>query len=152
MPRTCSRMKLSASPKPARGPVFGLTWPILIARLCAFTGITLSTAGAAMAPRPVVTRVRREILDFSVDFCVIGVLRRMMRALRVARLLEILQHLRSQLGLLLGRPAAETFARLHAELAILDELLEIGRRAGPLVDRRQHGFVDRQRKIGADQV
>src|SRR5262245_37191628 len=142
MPRTCSRMKLSASPKPASGPVFGLTWPILMVRLCALTGITLSTAGAAMAPRPVVTRARREILDCSVDFFVIGVLRRMMRALGVARLLEMLQHFRSQLGLPLRRPAAESFARLHAELAVLDELLEIGRRAGPLVDRRQYGFVN----------
>ena len=52
-------MKPSASPKPASGPVLGLTWPILMTRLCALAGITRSTAGAATAPRPALTSVRR---------------------------------------------------------------------------------------------
>src|SRR5262249_3482006 len=63
MPRTCSRMKVSASPKPASGPVRGLTWPILIARDCALAGMTRSTAGAATAPRPTLTIVRRDGRD-----------------------------------------------------------------------------------------
>src|SRR5581483_1775033 len=55
-------MKASASPKPASGPVFGLTWPILITADCAFAGSMRSTAGAASAPMPALTRVRREIV------------------------------------------------------------------------------------------
>src|SRR5882724_6266042 len=49
----------SASPKGAIGPVRGLTWPILITRDCALTGMTLRIAGAASAPRLVLMRVRR---------------------------------------------------------------------------------------------
>src|SRR5262249_31113430 len=105
MPRTCSRMKLSASPKPASGPVFGLTWPILMVRLCALAGITLSTAGAATAPMPA-TSARREIPEVLVMAFSLG----RFSALRVARLLEMLQHFRAQLGLLLRRPATETLA------------------------------------------
>src|SRR3954470_20979458 len=49
----------SASPKGAIGPVRGLTWPILITRDWALTGITLTIAGTASAPRPDLMRVRR---------------------------------------------------------------------------------------------
>jgi hypothetical protein len=52
-------MKPSASPKPASGPVRGLTCPILMTRLWALAGIDRSTAGAAMAPIPALTSVRR---------------------------------------------------------------------------------------------
>jgi hypothetical protein len=45
-------MNASASPKPASGPVFGLTCPILMTRLWAFAGIARSTAGAAIAASP----------------------------------------------------------------------------------------------------
>ncbi len=54
-------MKVSASPKPASGPVRGLTWPILIVRLWALTGVARSTAGAAMAPIVALSALRREM-------------------------------------------------------------------------------------------
>src|SRR5258708_39806940 len=99
MPRTCSRMKVSASPKPASGPVRGLTLPILIARDCAFAGMVRSTDGAATAPRPALTSVRREsgrdeesFMITSLDFS----------SVVFARLLQMLQHAGAQRGLLLG--------------------------------------------------
>ncbi len=42
----------------------GLTWPILMTRLCALTGMTLSTAGATTAPTPALTSVRREMAEW----------------------------------------------------------------------------------------
>ena len=58
----------------------------------------------------------------------------------------------AQRRLLLGGPLAKAFAGFEAELAVGHELFEIGRRPGPAVDRRQHGLVDRERQVGADQV
>src|SRR5712672_3601836 len=149
MPRTCSRMKVSASPKPASGPVRGLTWPILIARDWAWAGMPRNTAVAATAPRPALTRVRREsgrddesFMYTSLDFSRVG----------FARLLQMLQHARAQRRLLLGGPFAETLAALEAELAAGHQLVEIGRGPGRAVDRGQHRLVDRKREIRADHV
>src|SRR5882762_10331430 len=114
MPRTCSRMKVSASPKPASGPVRGLTWPILIARDCALAGMARSTAGAATAPMPTLTSVRREsgrddesFMITSLDFSRVA----------FARLFQMLHDLGPQRRLLLGRPFAKPFAALETELA-----------------------------------
>src|ERR1700730_12552170 len=60
MPLCCSRMKPSASPTPASGPVLGLTWPILITRLWAYAGVTPTTASTAMGPQPRVGGLRGE--------------------------------------------------------------------------------------------
>src|SRR5690242_19131032 len=123
------------------GPVRGLTWPILITRDCALTGMTLRIAGAAMAPRPAFTSVRR-----------------LMRCIRasldsgIAGFFQVLHDLGAQRGLLLGAPLAEAFARFEAEFAFGHELFKIRRRAGPRLDVRQHGLVDRQREVGADQI
>src|SRR4029078_2881594 len=57
-------MNGSASPKPARGPVFGLTWPILITFACALAELALSSAGLAMAAAPGLIIVRRSIIRF----------------------------------------------------------------------------------------
>src|ERR1700683_3844035 len=54
------RMKPSASPKAAIGPVVGLTIPILIAALCALAGITRRIAGAATRAPAILTTSRRE--------------------------------------------------------------------------------------------
>src|SRR4051812_14363449 len=107
MSRTCARMKPSASPKPASGPVLGLTWPILMIADCASAGSTRSTAGAATAPKPAFTNVRREIV-FSVT-----VASRFL--ILLAGLLQMLQHLCAQRLLLLGRPRAKALARFEAE-------------------------------------
>src|SRR5262245_273874 len=55
-------MNVSASPKPASGPVFGLTCPILMTCDWASTGKTRRTAGAAITPKPVLTSARRDIV------------------------------------------------------------------------------------------
>src|SRR5580704_7973506 len=70
----------------------------------------------------------------------------------VACRLEVPEHAGAQLGLLRRRPGAETFAGLHAELAVRYELFEIRRRPRPRVDRGQHDLVDREGEIGADEV
>src|SRR6188508_3464761 len=59
MPFTWSRMNGSASPNPASGPVFGLTWPILMTLACALAELALSSAGAAIAAAPDLMSVRR---------------------------------------------------------------------------------------------
>src|SRR5215475_6634234 len=120
-------MKLSASPKPASGPVRGLTWPILMARLWAWTGMTRSTAGAATAPRPALTSVRRSTppdcgCDGTLDM--VTSLMWLLFPVRVvlARLLEMLQNFSAQRGLLLRRPGAKALAALEAELAARHQL------------------------------
>src|SRR5215831_3806370 len=148
MRRTCSRMKPSASPKPASGPVFGETCPILMICDCAFAGTALRTAGAAKAPRPVLTRVRREIVLLSV---IVSSVTRSSSVLS-ARSFEMLQHFHSQGLLLRGAPLAEAFARLEAELSGLYQFFEIRRRPRPAVDVAQHEFMDGERQIGADHV
>src|SRR5690242_9828328 len=133
MPRTCSRMKPSASPKPASGPVFGLTCPILMVRLWALAGITRNTAGAVMAP----ISVRREMLESGCDvgtesfgMCVSLLVTTpgSASAIACARLFQMLQHFCPQRRLLLGRPLAKPFARLEAELLLRHQPFEIGRR------------------------
>src|SRR6266849_687501 len=214
-------MKPSASPNPASGPVRGLTWPILMTRLCAFAGMTRNTAGAASAPMPAVT-TRRRVTDVAMRLSglsdadmvpsprMVGALyhshgstrahrcdgRRVKRALQhalppplwgrvgvggraagrglaplldphprplptrgrggarrmsfvPARRFQVSEHAGAQLGLLLGRPGAKAFARFHAELALRNELFQIGRRARPRVDRWQHGLMDGERQVGA---
>ena len=59
MPRTCRGCSVSASPKPASGPVRGLTWPILMTLACALAELALSSAGMAMAAAPDLMSVRR---------------------------------------------------------------------------------------------
>src|SRR5882757_5353951 len=59
MARTCSRIKVSASPKPASGPVRGLTWPILITLAWALAELALNSAGAAIAAAPDLISTRR---------------------------------------------------------------------------------------------
>src|SRR5262249_54472936 len=53
-------MKVSASPKPASGPVLGLTCPILMTRLWAYSGVVRNTAGAPRTPMPAPISLRRE--------------------------------------------------------------------------------------------
>src|SRR5215471_5722313 len=118
-------MKLSASPKPASGPVRGLTWPILTARLCALAGMMRSTAGAATAPRPALTSVRRDSASGRDVASFMGHLPGL-SGVAVARLFQVLQHARAQRRLLLGGPFAKTLAALEAEPAVRDELLQIG--------------------------
>src|SRR5262245_15216372 len=60
--------------------------------------------------------------------------------------------LAAQRGLLLGSPFAEPLARLEAQLAVGHKPLEVRRWAGAAVDVWQHGFVDRKREVGADEV
>src|SRR5215470_7147224 len=142
-------MNPSASPKPASGPVRGLTCPILITRLWALAGITPSTAGAAMAP----TSVRREIPNVSLGMW-ISLVASSSYCSGVARtrLLQVLQDLRSQRGLRVRAPFAEALARFEAELLLLDERFEIGRRPCPALDIGKHRLMDRQRQIGADEI
>ncbi len=45
-------MKVSASPKPASGPVRGLTWPILMTLAWALAELALNSAGVAIAAAP----------------------------------------------------------------------------------------------------
>src|SRR5262245_27282833 len=49
-------------------------------------------------------------------------------------------------------PAAEPLAGLEAELAVGHELLKIRRRPRAALDIGQHGLVDRERQIGADEI
>src|SRR5664279_5255718 len=142
MPRTCSRMKPSASPKPASGPVRGLTWPILMVAVCACAGSTRSTAGAARAPMPVLTKVRREIVMMSVIFISLRYVSRVLSA----RFFQMLDDFRTQRLLLRRAPFAEAFAGLEAELAGLHQFFQIRRGAGPAVDVLQHEIVDGERQ------
>src|SRR3981189_2574408 len=148
MPRTCSRMKVSASPKPASGAARGRPGPIFMARDCALAGMTRNTAGAATAPMPTLTSVRREsgrddesFMITSLDFSRVA----------FARLFQMLHDLGPQRRLLLGRPFAKPFAALETELAGRHQLVEIGRGPGRAVDRRQHRLVDRTREVRAHQ-
>ena len=54
--------------------------------------------------------------------------------------------------MLIGGPFAETFAGFEAEFLFGHELLQIGRRSPPVVDRGQHNVVDRESKIGSDLI
>src|SRR5215475_12547895 len=169
MPRTCSRMKPSASPKPASGPVFGLTWPILMTRLWALAGITRSTAGAAMAPRPERTSIRREMPELKSCDASLGISasvvafghcghsrtppgHRDRSAIGDASLLEMLQHLGPQRGLSLRAPGAKALARFEAELALGHQRFEIGRGAAAVLDIGQDRFVNGERQVGADEI
>src|SRR5689334_8819873 len=110
-------MKGSASPKPASGPVRGLTSPILTARDCAFAGMTRRTAGAATAAMPALTSVRRDGRDANSVMLTSLIAWRIVlpttgihfagtcagSGVVLARLLQMLQHFRTQRGLLLGR-------------------------------------------------
>src|SRR5271156_5938208 len=120
-------MKPSASPKPASGPVFGLTWPTLMVFDWALAGIARSTAGATIVPSPPVTTVRRSRPVF-VSFMKSSVS-------AVARGLQMRHDLGAERGLLFGAPFAEPFARFEPELAVLHKRLQIGRGARPAFDR-----------------
>src|SRR5262249_47630117 len=138
-------------------------------RLCALAGITRSTAGAAMAPRPARTSLRREMPELKSCDVSLGIssLRCRVRsrhrgysrtqaghcsAIRRASLLEMLQHLRPQRRLRLRAPGTKTLARFEAELAVGHQCFEIGRGAAAVLDIGQHRFVNRQRQIGADEI
>src|SRR6188472_2865634 len=112
-------MNGSASPKPASGPVFGLTWPILITLACALAELALSSAGAAMAAAPDLMSVRRLmrfklVMAASLEFCS-----------GVSRLFQMLQNLAPQRRLLFGAPLAEAFAALEAKLTFGDQPFQI---------------------------
>ena len=113
------RMNSSASPKPASGPVLGLTWPILMTLACALAELALSSAGAAMAAAPDLMSVRR-LMRFTLCHG------RLPERSGVSRLFEMLQHLAPQRRLLLGAPLAKALAALEAELTFGDEPLQIG--------------------------
>jgi hypothetical protein len=59
-------MKGSASPKPASGPVRGLTWPILMTLAWALAELAPSSAGMAIAAAPDLINVRR-LMNFRPD-------------------------------------------------------------------------------------
>src|SRR5262252_7236150 len=73
-------------------------------------------------------------------------------AIRRARLLEMLQHLRAQRGLRIRAPRAKALARFEAELALRYQRFEIGRGPAAVLDIGQHRLVNRQRQIGADKI
>ncbi len=112
-------MNSSASPKPASGPVLGLTWPILMTLACALAELALSSAGAAMAAAPDLMSVRR-LMRFT--FFMFASLKRS----GVSRLFQMLQNLAPQRRLFVGAPFAEALAALEAELTFGDEPLQIG--------------------------
>src|ERR1700688_3756334 len=137
-------MKLSASPKPASGPVRGLTWPILMAFDCAWAGIARNTAGIASAPRPPATTVRR-LRTFLTSFMSSS-------SSAIARSLQMLHDFGPERGLLLGAPLAKTFARFEPQPAVGHKPLQIGRRARPPLDRWQDIVVNGEREIGSYHV
>src|SRR5262245_66647917 len=120
-------------------------------RLWALAGITRSTAGAATAPRPARTSVRREMPEskscdasLAIRASVVAFGRcghsrthaghRDRSAIGDASLLEMSQHLGPQRGLRLRAPAAKALARFEAELAVRHQRFEIGRGASPVLD------------------
>src|SRR6266852_8042332 len=139
-------------------------------RLWAFAGITRSTAGAEIAPRPArspaPTTTRREIPErrrnFGGDVSFFGMRFSLKDQARgrshskpsgyVARFFEMLEHFRPQRRLLLGSPLAEAFARFEAELALGNERLEVGRRSGRALYIGQHRAVNGEREIRADEI
>src|SRR5882724_2229281 len=131
-------MKPSASPKPASGPVFGLTWPILMTLACALAELAPSSAGAATIAAPDLISVRRLMR------CVTFMFASLKRS-GVSRLFQMLQNLAAQRRLLAGAPLAEALAALEAELTFGHQPLQIGRRSGAMVDVGQYGLVNRQR-------
>src|SRR6185436_18372033 len=138
-------MKVSASPKPASGPVLGLTWPILMTLAWALAELAPSSAGAATTAAPDLMSVRRLMR------CVVLMFASLNRS-GVSRLFQMLQNLAAQRRLFAGAPLAEALAALEAELTFGHQPLQIRRRPGPMVDVRQHGLMNRQRQIGADQI
>src|SRR5262245_34084918 len=138
-------------------------------RLWALAGITRSPTGAATAPRPARTSVRREMLELrsydaslgiSASFVAFGHCGRSRTqaghrdrsAIGDASLLEMLQHVRPQRGLRLRAPRAKALARFEAELAVGHQRFEIGRGPGPVLDIGQDRLVNGQRQIGADEI
>ena len=75
-----------------------------------------------------------------------------MRRIEVARLPEMLHHPRAQRGLLRGAPFAEPFARFEAEFTGRHKPFQIRRGPRRRLDIRQHGPVDSEREIGADEI
>src|SRR3954467_14402501 len=126
-------MNSSASPKPASGPVRGLTWPILITLAWALAEFALSSAGAAITAAPDLISVRRSIRFPDFMFA-------SLKCSGVSRLFQMLQNLTPQRRLFLGAPFAKPFAALEAELTFGHQPLQIGRRPGAMIDVRQHGL------------
>src|SRR5277367_1621649 len=73
------------------------------------------------------------------------------KAVRLERF-EMLEHALAKRCLLLGCPLPEALARLHAEFARGDQILEVPRRSRRAVKIREHGFVNGEREVGADEV
>ena len=61
-------------------------------------------------------------------------------------------HPGAQRRLLLRAPFLEAFAGFETEFSVRDQVLQIGRRARPVLDCRQHHVVNRQREVGADLI
>src|SRR6185312_16051497 len=99
-------MNGSASPKPASGPVFGLTWPTLMTLACALAELALSNAGAAITAAVDWMSLRRLILDILASLKRSG----------VSRLFQMLQNLTPQRRLFFGTPLAKALAALEAKL------------------------------------
>src|SRR5260221_12576055 len=100
-------------------------------RLCALAAITRSTAGAAMAPRPARTSVRREMRELKSCDAPLGIINLRCRdrsTIGDASLLEMLQQLRPQRGLRLRAPGAKAFVPFEAELAGDHQRFEARRR------------------------
>src|SRR5581483_10148299 len=120
-------MKPSDSPKPASGPVFGLTWPILIAFDCALAGITCSTAGAAIAPRPPAITARRLMVvpDLPVSAFITNLPENSTVAhSTVAHGFQMRHHPGAQRRLLFRAPILEALAGFETEFAVGDKLLQ----------------------------
>src|SRR5215831_1777481 len=138
-------------------------------RLWALAGITRSTAGAAMAPRPARTSIRREMPESKSCDASLGIGASVVAfghcghsrtpsghcdrsAIGDASLLEMLQHLGPQRGLRLRAPRAKALAGFEAELALGYQRFEIGRRTTPVLDIGQDRLVNGERQIGADEI
>src|SRR5215212_7150555 len=103
-----------------------------------------SSAGAATAAAPDLISVRRLMR------CVVFMFASL-ECSGVSRLFQMLQDLASQRRLLVGAPFPEALAALEAGLTFGNQPLQIGRRTGAMVDVGQHGLVNRQSEVGADQ-
>src|SRR5215510_11540514 len=113
-------------------------------RLWALAGITRSTAGAATAPRPARTSVRREMPELRSCDASLGISasvvafghcgrsrtqagHRDRSAIGDASLLEMLQHVRRARGLRLRAPSWSALVRFAADRAVGHQRFEIGR-------------------------
>src|SRR5262249_13478225 len=115
-------------------------------RPCALAEFAPSNAGAVTAAAPLLISVRRFLLFpfiwspslFAPPRRPDGVHVPLLLGVVLPRLFQMLQNLGPQRRLFLGAPLAEALAALEAELTIGDQPLQIGRRAGTVIDIRQN--------------